>query len=371
MGQEINRYNFNKIFYHKERLLTFLKSGNSTPIHLTIGFTGYCNHRCLWCTAEYVHSKKLKIEIDPKVLLKFLKEAYDNGLKSLTIVGSGEPLLHPNAGYLIEEISKLGLKIGLFTNGVYINRYYPEILKNLTFIRVSFDAATKETHYNLHRGQKSDFDNIINNLKYLVKNRKEKRPTLGLQFVTGQHNINEALLAVKLAKEIGIDYIAYKPMMKNPLNPSHDKNILQLDDNLRKILSDIKRYETEDFQVYVKVEQFKEVLTKIWNNALDYPICLGHNFNGYIDSDGTFYICTEKAGNLDFSFGSIYNLSFEEMWYGEKRKKIIQSIDLKKCRAACREDPINKILYGLTEEEVEKKTNEIGNPTPDIHPDFI
>ncbi|MFH1326797.1 MAG: radical SAM protein [archaeon] len=371
-----DRLDFNKIFYNGDRVTTLLEKGDITPIHMTLGFTGYCDHQCLWCTVDHLHSlrreERNKVDIDPDNLLAFLKEAYQEGLKAVTIVGSGEPLLHSKAKYMLDEMKKMGLDIGMFSNGSQFPKHVDTLLKNMTFVRVSLDAATIETHRKLHGGHPQSFNYAIDGLREMAKRRIGKFPTLGMQFVASQHNVHEIEKAALLAKEIGLDYISYKPMMKNPKNPTHDKNMLVLDENLQEIFKKVKAFETNGFKVYTKPEQFEQVLTReTFNQYKDYALCLGHFFSPYIDSDGTVYVCTEKNSEPGFAYGSINNVGFKEMWNSSRRRDIIRSIDLNHCFAACRQDPLNKILWGLSEDEVKRKTEKVGDPDPSIHPNFV
>jgi MoaA/NifB/PqqE/SkfB family radical SAM enzyme len=309
--------------------------------------------------------------MDSKILIDFLKQAKDKGLKAITAIGSGEPLFHPKSDYLIKEIGKIGLKQGMFTNGTLLGeKNFEAILENLTFLRVSLDAATPETHLKLHGGPNEGFQNAIEGLEYLATNRRDKFPTLGIQFITSQYNLDEATKAAKLAKDTGIDYIAFKPLMKNPLNSKHDKNVLVLNNELIDTFEELKEFSDENFKVYVKEEQLEKVLQQEVGKK-DYDVCLGHPISPSLYGDGTLWLCCNIAGHPGFNLGNIYESSFEKIWNSEKREKAIQSIDLSKCPSACRLNPLNEILYGLTIKEAEKKIKEVGEPNPEMHPDFI
>ena len=64
-----------------------------------------------------VTSRPHYLIINADVLLSFLKQCKDKGLTSLTIVGSGEPLLHPESAEMIAAIGDMGIDMGLYTNG--------------------------------------------------------------------------------------------------------------------------------------------------------------------------------------------------------------------------------------------------------------
>ena len=98
-----------------------------------------------------------------------------------------------------------------FTNGFLINRYFQELEKFFTFVRISLDAGSSKVHSKLHDVPESHFPKIIDNIKNLVK-KKNKIPTIGIQFATHQENINDIENSVKIAKDIGVDYFSIKPV---------------------------------------------------------------------------------------------------------------------------------------------------------------
>jgi len=366
------RLSFEKIFYHPVPLRQFLVTGDCFPIHMTIGFTNYCSERCLWCNCEYENRSGKKHSISPEVLIGFLGDAAKAGLKSVSIVGSGEPLLHPQASELLYGIGKTGIKQGMYscTTNDMTDRAQA-ILDNLTFFRTSLDSATAETHRKVHRRGGNGFENAVKNLEYLVAHRKGKFPTLGIQFVTSQYNVHEAVMAVKLAKDLGVNYIAYKPMMRNPLNPDQDRNMLAYDGALKDLFDELRTYSGDGFKVYAKEEQFAEVLGNEWNDGRNYDKCLGHYFSPSLNAEGVFYMCVGMEGRAEFELGNIYDAGFKELWYGKRRKEAIASIDLGKCPSGCRQDPLNKILFGLTLEEAERRIAMAGVPDLEMHPDFL
>ena len=44
---------FRKVFYHTDNLLQLKESGDSWPIHMQVGLTSFCNHRCIFCYAGH------------------------------------------------------------------------------------------------------------------------------------------------------------------------------------------------------------------------------------------------------------------------------------------------------------------------------
>ena len=45
-----------KIFHHIDRVLDLWKKGDTNPVHLTLGLTNYCQHKCPWCYINYAQA---------------------------------------------------------------------------------------------------------------------------------------------------------------------------------------------------------------------------------------------------------------------------------------------------------------------------
>ena len=124
-----------KVFYHQEKIKELKNTGDTTPIHITIGLTNFCNHKCPWCYINWNQSGQQSkrsgtnkpppkpIQADLKIV-EALREAKEMGLKAVTIVGDGEPTLHKNFNYIIDEIKKIKIDIGIFSNMSFKKKRY-------------------------------------------------------------------------------------------------------------------------------------------------------------------------------------------------------------------------------------------------------
>jgi MoaA/NifB/PqqE/SkfB family radical SAM enzyme len=114
-----------------------------------------------------------------------------------------------------------------------------------------------------------DFNVVIENIKKVVLMRGSAKPIIGVQFVVNQNNYKEISVAGKLYKEIGVDYITFKPAYKNILNKAHEENTLNLSDAIKE-LREVKKNESDKFKVYVKESQFIESIAFETNNGRYY-----------------------------------------------------------------------------------------------------
>lgn len=373
----VDRLSFLKVLFHFEKLHECLSNGDTYPVSLSVGFTDYCNHNCLWCyTAYSTHSHSVKRggppsgrirddrQIDPAVLLRFLDQGRERGLRSVTVVGSGEPMLHPQSADMLSAIASMGLDFGVFTNGQRMSDQHVEVLAaRATFVRFSIDAAEPEVYKRLH-GIHADFEQTVENMRRLLRHRAQLGrvfPTVGAQFVMSQLNADHVVPFTRQMRDLGVDYVAFKPMYSNPLNPERAKNTLLVEEALDHLCR-ASELETDSFAVYSKNgDQFQSAWRPAeHNDALYYGRCVAHPFSTPVYANGNVYLCLNLAGHDEFLLGNIYANSLEEIWHSKRRKDAIAAINLHgTCPAGCKLDPLNRIMWDMT------------HPDPSVHPNFI
>ena len=121
------------------------------PLQISLRITNVCNHRCAVC-GQYGKNGYMKGE-KAKDLLKTLPlETYKKLVdevayyKPLFYITGGEPFLYPGIVELMNYIKKKGMVATIVTNGVFLEKYADEIVKNKwDMVLVSFDGP-EEIH---------------------------------------------------------------------------------------------------------------------------------------------------------------------------------------------------------------------------------
>ena len=227
---------------------------------------------------------------------------------------------------------------GIFTNGFLIHRYMKELSNLFTFVRVSLDAGSSKIHSKLHDVPESHFPKIIENIRKLVKMRKGKTPTIGVQFATHQENIKEIKKSVELVRDIGVDYFSIKPVFdRGSVNEKISKTNLTKDD-LDKAFSSVSKYISNEFKIFYKPQQ---IISESNNqNMLVYDRCYAGFFGVNVYEDGTITGCGPHhiaVGNLDTPLK-------------ELEKNIVElsgKLNLKDCPSGCRYHPLNFQLHKI------------------------
>lgn len=349
-----------KIIYNADRLVDIKNTGDAYPVHMVVGVTDYCCHKCIFCNTEFATADKTRVHaIDKGVLLRFLREAKNVGLKAVTICGSGEPLIHPDIESILYGIHEIGLEIGIFTNASHMEKSVRKaIIETCTFVRCSVNASNGLEHEIVHQ-IKNDFENVVSNIKKLVFEKREtgqQLPTIGTQFVFYEENYRSIVAATKMWKEVGVDYFEIKPLIEGEGSAVGNKVFPANKSEAVKEQMEIAKAEENDcYRVYAKYNQYLSTLDE---KTRKYHICYGHALDPNLWSDGNMFICSNQEHEKDI-IGNIYESSFMEIWHGDKRKQRIQQIKVNECPRGCRCDPINEKIWDYL------------YPDKLLHPNFI
>ena len=221
------------------------------PISINLDLTSACNFACPFCVDSDIINANGYLELaDIKKTIDVLRA---NGLRSVILLGGGEPTLHKDFGEITRYIKSKDLELGIVTNGTRLDKVIPvaDCLKKKDWVRLSIDAAREETFQVAHQPRiKTTLSQILNKAKEL----KQANPavSLGYSFVivwegveiNGRElipNINEMAEAVRLAAEYSFDYISFKPCLIRLPESKKESLLHQVDqDKEEKIRQTIK-----------------------------------------------------------------------------------------------------------------------------------
>lgn len=349
MGEEkmdFFKIDSHKLMYHADRVADWLKGKEIFPIYVEVGIFGGCNHRCIFCAFDFLKYKPDVLEM--KYIKRFVFQAAKEGVKAILYSGEGEPLMHKDIINIISYTKKSGLDVALVTNGVMLNREISErILNNLSWIKVSLDAGIKNTYALIHGTVKEDFNKVLDNLVQAVriKKRNKNNCSIGVQSLLIPSNINEMVKLAGILRDIGVDYLVIKPYCPHVLSKNKISFSLSLE-SLYFLEKRLEKYSSKAFKVILR----KNALSK-FNKIKPYNSCLGLSFAAHISADGKVYPCNAFVGINKYSYGSIKENKFPDIWLGRRRQKIIDmlysQVDVNKCRGACRFDEINRYLWDI------------------------
>lgn len=344
-----------KLIYHPIRVSKWLESNNNWslqkkiyPIYVEITPIGSCNHRCTFCSVDYIGYKSIKQ--DEMILKERIEEMGRLGVKSIMFAGEGEPTLYKPLPEILDVCTKAGIDTSLTTNAVPFDEKNTEsFVRNCSWIKVSINAGDRETYSKIHTTKESDFDKVVENLARAVKIRKEKnyKCTIGSQMLLLPENKHTAVSLAKKMKEIGVDYLVIKPYTQSLYGKSRVYQGLTYE-SMMDLEEELNKLETDDFKVVFRANTMK----KLEEEKQPYSKCYSTPyFWAYIMADGSVYGCSAYLQNEKFNYGNINSQTFEEIWEGQKRKEgvsfIENELDITMCRRNCRMDEVNRYLWNL------------------------
>jgi MoaA/NifB/PqqE/SkfB family radical SAM enzyme len=193
------------------------------PLSINLDLTLACNFACPHCVDSMILNRGKSIPL--KEIKKTLDVLHSNGLRSVILVGGGEPTLHPDFEEVVRTIKGKELQLGVVTNGSKLDKILAvaDLLREKDWVRISIDAAREETFRKMHRPRTAlTLKRILEKAKKLKK--RNLTLSLGYSFVivwedmdvngnTLSPNLEEMAEAVELAKKYAFDYVSFKPCL--------------------------------------------------------------------------------------------------------------------------------------------------------------
>ncbi len=177
----------------------------SYPRRLVFELTNACNLNCIMCGRNAADFKPTVFDMD--VFRSF--EPLMDIVEEVTLMGWGEPTIHPNFIEMLQIINKHSARKYFCTNGMNLKKIKDAIFDyNVDVFAVSLDGATDETNGRIRRGSKIDV--IKDDLKEIVSIKKERGlryPWINFVFCAMRSNLHELPDLVRLAADIGIEEV--------------------------------------------------------------------------------------------------------------------------------------------------------------------
>jgi MoaA/NifB/PqqE/SkfB family radical SAM enzyme len=313
-------------------LRSYAAGQNPFPASVEIDPANSCNHHCPFCIYSSLHSRGRSERLPTEVLFRVIDELAALGCRSILFVGGGEPMTHNATVDAIERAAGHGVSVGLVTNG---SRVFPPLAARLkqaaTYVRFSLDASHPALHVQMH--QRDDHHKIIANLRALAG--AEGPCTVGTGYFINPGNVHDIVACGRLVKDCGADYIQYKAYSGINIEPElHERMLHGIAEAIT--LSD------ENFDVHV----VDRIFDNNTHQVRGYTRCHWQAFKPVIGADGNVFLCAQKRTNPNGIIGNILESSFADVWTGDRRRRVVEELDLRSC-PFCVHDKQNKIIEFL------------------------
>lgn len=177
----------------------------SMPRRFVFELTNACNLNCKMCGRNSAAFQPTWFQMD---WLKHF-EPVSHLVEEVTLMGWGEPTVHPHFAEFLDWAARLGLRKYFCTNGMRLDKLFDNIFRTETdIIAVSMDGACAETNEKIRRG--ADFHKILENISAITEYKSAHRlefPYMNFVFTAMEQNLGELPALVRLAGEIGLDEV--------------------------------------------------------------------------------------------------------------------------------------------------------------------
>lgn len=299
---------------------------HAAPRRLVFELTNACNLNCVMCGRNAAGFRPTWFSTE---WLKRFEPVADR-IEEVTLMGWGEPTVHPAFIGMLEWAYKLGLRKYFCTNGMRLGQLFGAIFDTHTdIIAVSMDGASAKTNEAIRRG--ADFHVIIDSISKITSHKEKNGlqfPYTNFVFTAMEQNLRELPDLVRLAGDIGMDEVKVV-------------YLTAFDDAMRgQTLYDKMEWTREVFEHAIEIGQGCGVKLKLPHYVGEDPAWEGQHKPCYtawrdffLGSDGFVRPCMSTSEKL-FSFEQYQ--TFEEMWnapaYQEHRRSVNTDAMARSCR---------------------------------------
>jgi MoaA/NifB/PqqE/SkfB family radical SAM enzyme len=356
-----------KVGWYKDRIEAWQRGEKIAPITMDVAWTRKCNYACEFCYATMQASQGK--EITREIAFQFLEDAAEIGVKGVSLISDGESSVVPFYADSIEHGAKVGLKMGIGTNGKVLKKPMLEkILKHLTYLRFNFSGGTREGYSRIMGVKPEWFDIVVQNIKDAMEiKRRDRLPvTINMQLVLDPKNFAELIPFAKLASEIRPDYAIIKHCADD-VDHTLGTDYTQYK-SLDAIFDKVESLGDKDFRVIVKRERMKDEGKRDYSKCYGPPFITQMSGNGLIAPCGFLFNEKYKA----FHIGNICDTRFKDIFNSDRYWEVMRYLasdefdPRERCGPNCLQTQTNSFLYHYVNGKVKLP---VGTPPP--HLEFL
>ncbi len=264
------------------------KVPNFAPVSINLDITTACNYACDHCVDMDILNQPIKYT--HQKLLDSLELMAKSGLKSVIVIGGGEPTIYPKFEETIRFMKDLGLQVSVVSNGSGMDKIaaVADCLEETDWVRLSLDSGSDEVFQAMHKPKREiTLDEICEGVQAV---KSVPRPfKIGFSFIITWkgafindtkivENIHEIRLGAERARKYKFDYISYKPFLTRA--PDNNAEIVDLSEKnhhfdsiiarIRRAVDDAKSLSTDEFSVY-EATNLKVLENRSYKNYTEQP----------------------------------------------------------------------------------------------------
>jgi MoaA/NifB/PqqE/SkfB family radical SAM enzyme len=349
-----------KLQWHLDRVEAWLRGERIAPITIDCALTRKCTYRCTYCYGQLQTNDEKKMTRD--VIMRFLDDASEIGVKAISFVSDGESTCNPNVYEAIVRGKRNGLDMALGTNGYLLDDdRLPEILPALTYLRFNISAATASRYSEIHGCKPSCFDKVMETVKKAVSIKRTAglTVTIGLQMVLLPEFEDQIIPLAALGKDLDVDYL----VIKHCSDDEHGS--LGVDYGKYAAMMDVlKRAESLSSNKYMVKAKWSKILSE---GKRKYSRCFGPPFIMQFSGSGLVAPCGMlfNARYSSYHIGNLCDTPLRELWKSARYREVLELIASDKfdarsmCGSLCLQHKVNEYLWDLKNGDI-KLTEPMG-----------
>lgn len=278
------------------------------PLSISFEPTTSCNLRCPECPSGLRSFSRPTGMLQEELFKQTIDELAPT-LNYLVFYFQGEPYLNKNFLELVQYASSKKIYTATSTNAHYLtdDAAKKTIESGLDRLIISIDGTTQEVYEQYRVG--GNLEKVIEGTKRMVewkRKLKSKTPHIIFQFLVVKPNEHQMKDVKKLAKEIGVDEVAFKTAQVYEYETGNEL----IPDN-----SKYSRYKKNDDGTYSIKNKLLNHCWKMWHSCV-------------ITWDGKVVPCCFDK-DATHQLGDVSHISFKEVWqsnaYNQFRKSLLKS----------------------------------------------
>lgn len=316
-----------KVLCWRDKIEEILEGKIPSPVAVEIDASNLCTQSCDWCMFKDFKIRERR-NLEQKILFKLIGDLAQMQVKALTFTGGGEPLINPSTPEAMLLAKRLGMQVGLVTNGDLLEEreIIEAVIESCRYVRLSIDAGKDETHYRLKHPRFTD--QLSRNLKSAhVLMSKGFTGDVGIAFLIHPDNYLELPLLIQRLEELGVSYLHVRPCLG-----------VEIDSEAINYSRDVIDSYRGKLQIYANFKRFDEI-----RFGMKFEKCRATPLLGIVGADAKMYLCCQFRGNNNYVIGDLKKASFKEQWGSPKHTQVMECVDIKKC-PPCRYSNFNQLI---------------------------
>ena len=222
------------------------------PLSINLDLTTACNYKCDHCIDWDILNSKEKHE--DQELRDGIAKMAARGLRSVILIGGGEPTLYPGFVAFVQFLKQLGLAVAVVSNGSRGDRLL-QAAPHFTagdWVRLSLDSGSNEVFRRMQNPSSATLN--LDEICSWIPKIKAANPALQMGFsfvitwkggsrgeVKVVENIQEMVMASRRASDAMFDYISFKPFLERQEDGAEVMDPAKTEAELQAVIARIKQ----------------------------------------------------------------------------------------------------------------------------------